>query len=172
MTLQQEIRVSDELKTWLGKEAARHTSPPVSEADIRKCAIAVYWPEMPPRLYWDADYAEKTGYGGIVAPEVFNPFAWSIGIVSGAFLPDPISPILQRAGKGLNWLNGGNRDEFHAPMRPGDVITSVTSLDDVHTRQGGRFPMLFFTKKYVWTNHRGELVKVSRQTSIGVLGTP
>jgi acyl dehydratase len=172
MTLQQEINVSADMAAWVGKEAGRHTSPPVSLSDIRKCAIALYWPETPPRLYWDADYAKKTRFGGIVAPEVFNPFAWSIGIPSGAFLPDAVSSVLKTAGRGLNWVNGGSREEFHAIIRPGDVITSVITLDDVHTRQGDRFPMLFFTKRYVWTNQRGELVKVSRQTSIGVLGAP
>lgn len=172
MTLQQEITINDELTAWVGREAGRHTSPAVSESDIRKWAIAIYWPESPPRLYWDEAYGKQTRFGGIVAPEGFNPFAWSIGIESGAFLPDAASAILRSVGRGLNWLNGGNRDEFHAVMRPGDVITSVTTLDDVHTQRGARFPMLFFTKKYVWSNQRQELVKISRQTSIGVLGTP
>jgi hypothetical protein len=30
-------------------------SLPISESDIRKWAIASYWPERPPRLFWDQD---------------------------------------------------------------------------------------------------------------------
>ena len=53
-------------------------APPIALADIRKWAIAVYWPENPPPLYWDEDYAKTTRYSGIVAPLDFNPFAWPV----------------------------------------------------------------------------------------------
>src|SRR5580698_7637619 len=59
---------------WLDEE----TSYPISESDIRKWAIAVYWGETPPRIFWDAEYAKTTRWGGIVAPEDFNPFAWPV----------------------------------------------------------------------------------------------
>src|SRR5262245_25672282 len=113
MTLQHEITVSEDLKQWVGKEAARHTSPVIEVADIRKWAIAVHWPETPPRLFWDEPYAEKTRFGGIVAPENFNPFAWNIGIPAGAFLPDALGTISSHIRQGLNWVNGGTIDEFH-----------------------------------------------------------
>ncbi|HZU76165.1 MAG TPA: MaoC family dehydratase N-terminal domain-containing protein, partial [Dehalococcoidia bacterium] len=48
-------------------------SPPVSLSDIRKWAIAVYWPEVPPRIFWDEEYAKTTRWGGIIAPQDFNP---------------------------------------------------------------------------------------------------
>ena len=53
--------------------------------------IAVYWPDEPPRLYWDEEYARTTKWGGIIAPQEFNPFAWpperpGVCSVSG-FLP-------------------------------------------------------------------------------------
>ena len=53
-------------------------APPVSISDIRKWAIAIYWPETPAKLFWDEDYAKTTRYGGIIAPQDFNPFAWPI----------------------------------------------------------------------------------------------
>ena len=46
------------------------TSLPVSESDIRKWAIAVYWPKTPPAIFWDADYAASTRWGGIIAAPV------------------------------------------------------------------------------------------------------
>jgi hypothetical protein len=47
-----------EIREWLDVERDIAVSPPISENDIRKWAIAVYWPETPPKLYWDADHAK------------------------------------------------------------------------------------------------------------------
>ena len=44
-------------------------SMPIAVSDIRKWAQAVYYPEAPPRQYWDEEYAATTPAGGIVAPE-------------------------------------------------------------------------------------------------------
>ncbi len=33
----------------------------MSESDIRKWAIAVYWPQTPPRSYWDIDVVNQNG---------------------------------------------------------------------------------------------------------------
>ena len=68
----------EDLQAMAGRELYRVTSPPVALSDIRKHAIAVYWPDKPPRRFWDEDYARQTPWGGIVAPEDFNPFAWPI----------------------------------------------------------------------------------------------
>ena len=70
--------ITEELHNMLNVERDVMLSPPISESDIRKWAIAVYWPETPPRQFWDAEYARTTRWGGIVAPEEFNPFAWPI----------------------------------------------------------------------------------------------
>src|ERR1700678_1097371 len=54
----------------------QRVSFPISESDIRRWAIAVYYPQVPPREFWDAEFAAQTVAGGIVAPAEFNPFAW------------------------------------------------------------------------------------------------
>ena len=64
----------DRRDVWSEPKLAR----PISLNDIIKWAIAVYWPEQPPRLYWDEDYAKTTRFGSIVAPQDFNPFAWPV----------------------------------------------------------------------------------------------
>ena len=68
--------ITDEMRAILDKPMSRLTSYPIAASDIRKWAIAVYYPEIPPRLFWDEDYAATSRFGGIVAPEEFNPFAW------------------------------------------------------------------------------------------------
>src|SRR5690606_7174852 len=110
------------------------TSFPISESDIRKWAIAVYWPEKPPRHYWDAEAAAARSSNGIVAPPDFNPFAWP---------PEREVPAERRsataAGPGSRRMNGGQVDTFGVPMRPGDVIrtrTRLTHWEERETRLG------------------------------------
>ncbi len=163
MATQPKSLITEELKAQLGKVTETRVSFPVSASDIRKWAIAVYWPEKPPRLFWDEEYAKKTRYGGIVAPEEFNPFAWPaegspfIQVVPGS---DPNAP-------GTRGLNAG-ADATYSPVRirPGDVITAVTTVLDVYERQGRLGRMLFIVMESPWTNQRGELVKVFHNLSM------
>jgi hypothetical protein len=164
--------ISDEMRAAVGTEMGRSTSFPISESDIRKWALAVYYPDPPPQLFWDAEYAATTRYGGIVAPEDFNPFAWltprgprpageGMASVGSQEARLGIEPPPVRFG-----LNGGTASEFGARMRPGDVITSVTRLHSYTEREGRLGVMLFTITESTWTNQHDELVKVARQTSI------
>ena len=45
--------VSAAMRNAVGSQLARHVSFPVSESDIRRWAIAVYYPQEPPRQFWD-----------------------------------------------------------------------------------------------------------------------
>ena len=68
--------ITDEMRSIVGETLSTMTSFPIAASDIRKWAMAIYFPEVPPPLYWDEEYAASTPWGGIVAPEEFNPFAW------------------------------------------------------------------------------------------------
>ena len=63
-------------------------------------------------------------------------------------------------------INGGTEVEYGVRMRPGDVITSVTTLAGYSEREGRLGLMLFTTSEDTWTNQRGETVKTSRNTLI------
>ena len=52
------------------------TSYPIAASDIRRWALAVYYPEVPPAEFWDEDDPVTVARGGIVAPDEFNPLAW------------------------------------------------------------------------------------------------
>jgi hypothetical protein len=153
--------ITEEILKMLHVERDVMLSPPISASDIRKWAIAVYWPETPPRQFWDVEYAQSTRWGGIVAPEEFNPFAWPIERKEATRLGGPI-------GKepGQRVLNGGSEARYYAPMRPGDVIRSGTQLVEVYEKTGRLGVMMFFINETRWTNQQGELVKVDRKTSI------
>ena len=146
----------------VGQELRRVTSPPASLSDIRKHAIAVYWPEKPPRLFWDEEYARQTSWGGIVAPEDFNPFAWPID-GPGRFPYGVDLPETART------FNAGSDAEYFNPIRPGDVITAADTLVDVYQRTGQAGRLLFMVTETRWTNQRGQLVKTQRGTRVVVL---
>lgn len=160
---QAESLVTPEMEQSKGVWGNERVSYPVSESDIRKWAIGVYWGETPPRLYWDEDYAKSTRWGGIVAPEDFNPFAWAVPTgerrSAGAIPGEAVK-------KGGNIMNGGQADTYGVRIRPGDVITSRTRLSHWEERQGRNGLTLFSFTETQWTNQAGEVVKTRISTSI------
>jgi hypothetical protein len=158
-----ETLVTPEMEETKGVWGRERVSYPISESDIRKWAIAVYWGEAPPRLYWDAEYAAGTRWGGIIAPQDFNPFAWSVP--TGAVKPAGAVPG-QQVRKGGNVMNGGQADTYGVPMRPGDVITARTRLASFEERTGRNGLTLFTYTETEWRNQDGELVKTRISTGI------
>jgi hypothetical protein len=63
-------------------------------------------------------------------------------------------------------LNGGLEVTYGVRMRPGDVITSVSSLTGYQERQGRLGLMLLSTQSDRWTNQDDELVKSTSMTLI------
>jgi acyl dehydratase len=143
-------------------------SPSISVSDIKKWAIAAYWPAAPPPIYWDEDYAKTTRWGGIIAPPEFNPFAWPIHreIEPSVNLPAGGKSVAADGAPGNRGMNGGQVIEYFAPMRPGDVMSSTTALVDWNERKTRLGLTLFSISETRWTNQKGELVKISRNTSI------
>jgi hypothetical protein len=110
----------------------------------------------------------------MIAPEDFNPFAWTVaeGRPSpGADPPDVDSRIegkLLARGPGLNRsVNAGLDVEYTgARMRPGDVISSVSKIVDYREKEGRLGQMLLTTIESTWTNQAGKVVKTQRMTVI------
>src|SRR5207302_1306356 len=70
-----ESLVTPDMVERQGQWSEPRSSYPVGQSDIRRWAIATYWPEKPPPIFWDEEYARSTRWGGIIAPPDFNPFA-------------------------------------------------------------------------------------------------
>lgn len=164
--------VTDAMRAATGALIERRVSYPVAASDIRRWAIAVYYPDPPPEIFWDEAAASEGPNGGLVAPEEFNPFAWLAAEPKGPQVIDRADPdFIERHigidGPGLRFqLNGGIEAEYLEPMRPGDVITSERRLHGYAEREGRLGLMLFTTVEDTWTNQRGEVVKRQRQTGI------
>src|SRR5262245_42696691 len=146
---------------WLGRSTDPMTALPVDANDIRRWAIATHWPEPPPAEFTDEEAAERGRWGGLVAPRDFNPFAWMSQDARR-------EPWLRGMGTtpGTRVLNGGQRSRYFAPIRPGDVITSVASLAGAYERKGKLGNMLFLVNETRWTNQEGSLVRVGNRTTI------
>ena len=65
-------RVTPDMVERQGQWSEPRSSYPIGQSDIRRWAIATYWPEKPPPVYWDEEYARSTRWGGIIAPEDFS----------------------------------------------------------------------------------------------------
>lgn len=164
--------ISAQMRSAIGVQFGRRVSFPISESDIRKWALAVYYPGQPPLAFLDSDAAAASQDHGLRAPEDFNPFAWIVAdqdevpAVDGND-PDRTELILGISGPGLKYqLNGGLEVDYGVLMRPSDVITSVSRLAEYRERPGRLGLMLITTFADTWTNQRGELVKTTRLTLI------
>ena len=163
------------MRSILGRTIDTTTSYPVSASDIRRWALAVYYPETPPRQFWDEEFAISSIYGGIVAPAEFNPFAWGARETVSAVESsggDRQSGALERQ-LGIEpppfqfMLNGGLEHIYASVwIRPGDVITSRTAITEYKEREGRLGLMLFTTSEARWTNQRDELVATHQMTLI------
>ena len=168
--------ISDEMRSAIGREfGVTRRSVPISLSDIRRWALAIHYPESPPRLFWDEEYAASTSHGGIVAPEEFNPFAWftSEGPVLPPTFEGPVRAMGPEEALGIEGpdtnfiLHGGLEIAHGARMRPGDVITSgLTMLCEYRERETRLGLMLITTTETTWTNQRDDLVRITRGTGL------
>jgi hypothetical protein len=164
--------ISDAMRSIVGQRYGEAESFPIARSDIRKWALAVYYPELPPRLFYDEEYARGTVYRGIVAPEDFNPFAWAlakpgIGARRASYSTDYVENALGIEGPGLRTgLNAGSSVVYGVRMRPDDVIGSFSEVVEYAEKTGRMGRMLITVTRATWTNQRGELVRERRHTNI------
>ncbi|UGQ11129.1 MaoC family dehydratase N-terminal domain-containing protein [Yinghuangia sp. ASG 101] len=160
--------ISAEMAAAVGSVVDWKVSYPVAASDIRRWAIAVHYPDPPPRRF-----CAETTPGGITAPEEFNPFAWMAAAQREPVVApelrdtDRMEKAIGIAGPGLrNQVNGGTEVTYGVPIRPGDVIRSETRLVSYAEKTGRMGPMLVSVTESVWTNQDGERVQVERQTAL------
>ena len=146
--------LTDEMRAAVGQDFRWLTSFPISAQ--RDPAVGD-GPLLPGRSRRRCSGTTTTrrrrAFGGIVAPEDFNPFAWMTA--------DPRPDTIVRAGRpwpepelGLpepparaNILSGLEVAYTGVRMRPGDVVRSTTRLAGYHEREGRLGLMLFTTTR-------------------------
>jgi len=165
--------VTDEMRELIGRRFGEARSYPVDRNDIRRWAIAVHYPELPPGHYLDDEAAMAVFGHGMVAPEDFNPFAWATaepGLKEPAteFDPDFIEHQFGVEGPGsITNLNSGLETEYGVRIKPGDVITRVSWVKEYVEKESSKMgPMLLTYIVTEFTNQDGEMVR--RTTQLGI----
>ena len=155
---------------WIGKEGPE-TKATVTEADIHNYANAVGFAGPDP-LYFDAEAAAQTPYGGISAPPLFfgTPFT---RIVPARDLREDGLPKDDDVHSGLRpplplprLMGGGTEVEYFRPMRPGDTLVRKSRLADLTEKSGRTGPLVFTTIETDYRDGEGELVLRVRSTTI------
>ena len=106
-------------------------------------------------LYTDDDAARRAGYPSLIAPPTFVNFARR-----GAARPDP------KIKHGTLSFFANQTLECLLPVKPGDTIRSVTSLEDVYAKTGRSGTMVFEVWKTEMINQDGQVVAISRDSTV------
>jgi len=150
--------ITDEARALIGADLGAMRIE-VDRSATRKYASAIRFPNKPEPRYYDAEAAK----GSLTAPVTFSTsIAW-------------LGPVLEKVnpamGKYRVGLNGGQEYEYHAPIRPGDVLTAHPRLADLSEKprdDGG--VMLVMLLQCDIENQRGEEVLTARQTLLRIYG--
>jgi hydroxyacyl-ACP dehydratase HTD2-like protein with hotdog domain len=161
----QESLITDEVRSWIGRETLPWTIE-ASKLDMKRFAVAT---DDPNPLYLDGEYAQKSHYGGIIAPPLFYMAPLTNPVPESDLRPDglpyegkfPIPPTpLPRL------MDGGTEIEFFAPIRAGDTITGRCKITNIYQKEGRSGPLIFVEREYTYTNQNGEVVVIEKGAAI------
>jgi acyl dehydratase len=136
-------RITDELRSWIGREAT-YTAP-------EEFGAAAF---------------RRTRHGGVIAPPTFVCETNQIvrhppdenGYIGHSWpLPLPST----------RFIRGGNEYEFIQPVRPDDLVTVTWKIVDIYEREARKHGMLVFVvSEGRYVNQRCELLAINRETNI------
>jgi acyl dehydratase len=132
-------------RTVIGQEYDSFTYPPVTAAELIGYARAL---GVEDPIYLDEETAARGPWGGLVA---FPTYV--VKLRGGAHMPQVVVREMSTGG-----FDAGRDIEFHAPIRPGDVITARSAIVDLYEKTGRSGSMWFVVYRQELRNQRGELV--------------
>ena len=138
-------------RSIIGREFDHTVFAPVTKEQILAYAAAC---EETNPLYTDEAAAARGPYGGLIAPPTFP-----VRLRGRHFMPKNLP-------KGLASLTGfdaGKDIEFGVPVRPGDILTTSSTVHDIYEKTGRSGRMTFIVFRTTVTNQRNEMVAVVDQ---------
>ena len=145
--------LSEELLAHIGRKSAPQLEL-VTRKDIRKYAIAT---GQRNRKYLDGDEAPAMFHLALFWPVRESAELSPDGVAIDELLPEfPLK----------NALAGGLRIEYHAPIRPGDVLLATRTLSNIYQKDGSSGPLIFYEIVMTVDNDRGERVVTEKTTRI------
>jgi acyl dehydratase len=133
-------------RSILGQVFDETSFPPVTKEEITEYAASLG--ETNP-LYADEAAAEKGPYGGLIASPTFVT-----KLRAQKFTPEHL-PKFGKVG-----FDGGRDLELHAPVRPGDQLTMLSTIHDIYEKTGRTGSMYFIVIRNEVKNQKGEIVAV------------
>lgn len=167
--------VRPDMAAIVGQPFGVMESYPVTASDIRRWAIAVYYPEEPPAAYLDP---AAEGEGRLVAPLDISVFAWAVARREPNPAQIDVDPKYTAVGAMehnlgvqppdlFRALNGGMFVDYTGVrIRPGDVIRSETVIAQYQEKESRLGAMLVTDSATTWTNQAGERIKTSTMSLI------
>jgi acyl dehydratase len=137
------------LKEWIGKQS-NPIKNTIEAGAVKKFALAI-GDDNP--LYTDAQAANESRYGGLIAPPTY-PFTLDYGKIEGLPLPS----------KGL--IHGEQIFSYDRPLQIGEDIFCFTMLADVYDKEGSNGTMTFVVTDRVGEDVRGERVFTARSITV------
>lgn len=155
--------ITAELRACIGREARYTASEELGRAGIRLFALAMR--DANP-LYQDEEAAAATRHGGMIAPptlvcetnQIYRQPPGEEGYFGHLWKLPLANP---------DFMRGGNEYEFHQPVRPDDRISVTWRITDIYEREArGGGALIFVVSEARFTNQRGELLAINRETNI------
>jgi acyl dehydratase len=152
--------LTDEVKSWIGREVTYTAPEELGRAAIRYFAKAVG--EDNP-IYVDDESARRAGHAGVIAPPTFvcetSQYMSDSHREGGHSWDLPI--------EGCRTIRGGNEYTFSRPVHPDDVITARWRIEDIQEKEtSGGLPMLLVTSVVTYLNQSEEILATNRETLI------
>ena len=151
---------TSDVDRWVGKPVVfAEMWDPCNATDIRRWVQALDYPNP---IHWNQEFAAKSKFGGIVAPQ---SFAVNMDYGHGCH-PACVGKI-----EGSHLIFAGEEWWFYGvDIRPGDHFTQERRFDGYDlSNTGFAGPTMFARGDTVHTNQRGELVAKERATAIRYL---
>lgn len=155
--------LTEELKSWIGREARYPAREELGRASIRYFALAL-GDDNP--LYVDDAYAREAGYPSVIAPPTLVcetcQYAHRAPDADGYIGHQWHLPLAN-----TRLIRAGNEYEFVRPLLPSDRISVTWTLEDIVERSSSRGgTQLFVTSVARYYDADGALVATNRETLV------
>ncbi|MBI1957710.1 MAG: MaoC family dehydratase N-terminal domain-containing protein [Candidatus Rokubacteria bacterium] len=155
--------LTDELKSWIGREVTYPAREELGRASIRYFALAV-GDDNP--LYTDDAYAQAAGHPSVIAPPTLVvetcQYAHRPPGEDGYIGHEWLLPVT-----GCRLIRAGNEYEFFRPVLPTDRVSVTWRLAEIVERPSSRGgTQLFVTSVATCVDQHGERLAVNRETIV------
>jgi len=155
--------ITDELRSWIGREATYTAPEELGQASIRYFAM-VLGDDNP--VFSDAAFARSTRHGGVIAPPTLicetNQYAHQAPNADGYVGHEWHLPV-----PNTRLVRAGNDYEFMRPLLPADRISVTWTLENIVEKPSSRGgTQLFVSSVGRFRDAKGEIVAINRETIV------